>query len=238
MATSFAQQPQALASPMLQHTSQYPYFSNHRSNHSTGHFTPPSSTTPPSTNSSPTNVMRQAYQAKQCGYIPAALRPTEMPTPKQKRPMTPPRSAHSSVDSQVSRGSFLLSKSMPATPVDDMSSFMAPYGAVTRVVTDEWNDDFGNVTGMPTRNHWKVCSDSFFLFLHVELSLSRAMLSCGGCEIIHVPSDKMHICPRYSEKSHEAQCKREMLPVMNIFPCTSFQAFLLIMVFREHAIHA
>lgn len=38
---------------------------------------------------------------------------------------------------------------------------------MARVVTDEWNDEcLGDVTGLPTRDHWKVCSVlSFFLSL-------------------------------------------------------------------------
>ena len=158
MATSFAQRPQTFASPPVQ---QYPQFNFHRSSGSTSNlinFTPPSSVTPPSNNVSPSNVARQLYPQKQCGYIPAALRPTAMPL-TAKRPLTPPRSAHSSVDSQTSAASFSPAKSLPATPTDDMSSFIAPFSTVTRVVTDEWHDEFGDVTGVPTRNHWKVRSD-------------------------------------------------------------------------------
>ena len=152
---------------------QYPQFPQHRHTYSTGgHYTPPSSTTPPSLTSSPTNLMRQPNQSKACGYIPAALRPTEMPTSRQRRPLTPPRSAHSSVDSQAGSGSFSQSKSLPVTPTDDFGSFIAPFGAVTRVVTDEWNDDFGQVTGLPTRNHWKVSLFPFLVFVFLVKVLS------------------------------------------------------------------
>lgn len=150
MATSF-QQPQ---NPYAFQQQQNNYY---RSNYSQPNFTPPSSITPPASNISPTNVLappKQIYAQRSCGYVPAALRPTEMPQ-RLRRPDTPPRSAHSSFESSSSSNASRGSKSLPVTPTDDINSFMAPLSQVTRVVTDEWNEELGEVTGQPTRGHWK-----------------------------------------------------------------------------------
>ena len=148
MATSFAPAPQAILSPASQ------YSHHHTFSHGSQH-TPPNNT-PPSTNISPTNKhlhVRQLRQPTQCFYIPAAFRPTET---RPRRPLTPPRSAHSSVDSRNSNAGFAATKSLPVSPTEDMGAYFAQFGGVTRVVTDEWTDDLPNVTGQPTRNHWKV----------------------------------------------------------------------------------
>lgn len=188
---------------------QYPQFNQHRHTYSTGHYTPPSSTTPPSLTSSPTNL-RQAHQPKGCGYIPAALRPTEMPAPRQRRPLTPPRSAHSSVDSQAS-SSFSQPKSLPVTPTDDFGSFIAPFGAVTRVVTDEWNDDFGQVTGMPTRNHWKpdstasCCTSPTCTTVFSFMARRHHCRRCGG---IYCSSHSVRAVPLDQEARFHPQGNR------------------------------
>lgn len=154
MATSFAHQPTVQSSPT-------PYYYNQPA-YSQGHFTPPVSGTPPSTNISPTNShvhVRHLRQPRQCAYVPAVLRPTQMPVPKRNRPLTPPRSANNSMDSKSSDGGFTIGTvSLPTSPADDGSSFFGPVDGVSRVVSDEWNDEtaLGAVSGQPTRNHWKV----------------------------------------------------------------------------------
>ncbi|KAF2221607.1 hypothetical protein BDZ85DRAFT_19090 [Elsinoe ampelina] len=149
MATSF-QQPQN-AHQFQQHNAYYRQTYSQPAN-----FTPPSSVTPPNSKISPTNVAnppKQIYAQRSCGYVPAALRPT-VPA-RVRRPDTPPRSAQSSFESQSPSQQSRSSKSLPVTPTDDVSSFMAPLSQVTRVVTDEWNEELGEVTGQPTRGHWK-----------------------------------------------------------------------------------
>ena len=86
MAT-FAQQPQPLHSPTNIYAAQ-PQYGN--------------STTPPSNYVSPSNRSahlhaKQVRQPKQPLYIPAVLRPTELPGSRQAS-LTPPRSANSSMD--------------------------------------------------------------------------------------------------------------------------------------------
>lgn len=129
--------------------------------YSYGHFSP-RSMTPPSSSVSPTNNHSNAHpkqvrQPKQVFYIPAVLRPTEMCPPKSRRPLTPPRSAHSSLDSQGATSGFAIAPQplLPLSPIEDMPAFFNQFGPIARVVTDEWNEELGNVTGQPTRNHWK-----------------------------------------------------------------------------------
>ncbi|GAB7349694.1 hypothetical protein MBLNU459_g0438t1 [Dothideomycetes sp. NU459] len=153
MATSFAQAPQPLHSPtyIYQQQQQQPYY-NHNSARST----------PPSNNVSPTNHhshlhARQMRQPKQPLYIPAVLRPTELPCSRQTS-LTPPRSAHSSLDSTRDPAKFAGVSSLPVSPASEDDRAFAPWGqgSISRVVTDEWNDEpLGSVTGAPTRNHWK-----------------------------------------------------------------------------------
>lgn len=151
MATSFAQAPHALHSPtpIYQHQPHYSYHS--------------AQSTPPSNNVSPTSHhshlhARQMRQPKQPLYIPAVLRPTELPCSRQTS-LTPPRSAHSSMDINREQVRFAGIASLPISPASDDERAFAPWGtgSISRVVTDEWNDEpLGSVTGAPTRNHWKV----------------------------------------------------------------------------------
>lgn len=148
MATTFAQPPQNIIySPP----------------HNYGQTTYQQHSTPPSNNVSPTNNptyfhARQVRQPKQPLYIPAAYRPTEVSS--RQSSLTPPRSAHNSMDSTNSAAiKFVMPNSPPLSPEEDPERAYAPWGQATisRVVTDEWNEDaLGSVTGAPTRNHWKV----------------------------------------------------------------------------------
>lgn len=148
MATTLAQQPQAIFSPPLH-----------------GQPTYQQNSTPPSNNVSPTNHStylhaRQVRQPKQPLYIPAVYRPTEAAASRHNS-VTPPRSANNSVDSTKEGAlKFTLPQSPPLSPDEDIERSFYPWGqaSISRVVTDEWNDDaLGAVTGAPTRNHWKVC---------------------------------------------------------------------------------
>jgi hypothetical protein len=147
MATTFAQHPQP--SPIYIYSSQPQYGD---------------STTPPSNNVSPSNRSaymhaKQVRQPKQALYIPAVLRPTELPGSRQTS-LTPPRSAHSSMDMSRDSFKFVAPASLaspPMSPDEDDSRSFGPWGesSISRVVSDEWNETKTAVTGAPTRNHWK-----------------------------------------------------------------------------------
>ncbi|KAL1296755.1 hypothetical protein AAFC00_000222 [Neodothiora populina] len=133
-----------------------------------GQSTYQQNSTPPSNNVSPSNHSsylhaRQVRQPKQPLYIPAVYRPTEISVSRQSS-ITPPRSANNSVDSNASNPiKFNLPSSPPLSPDEGSERSFAPWGqgSISRVVTDEWNDDaLGAVTGAPTRNHWKPDSST------------------------------------------------------------------------------
>lgn len=157
MATTFAQQPQNIHSP--------PNY---------GLPTYQRTSTPPSNNVSPSNHStyihaRQVRQPKQPLYIPAVYRPTEISLSRQAS-LTPPRSANNSVDSNNDAPKFDLPSSPPLSPDDASETSFAPWGSasISRVVTDEWNEDvLGSVTGAPTRNHWKV-SDAMITLAQIH----------------------------------------------------------------------
>lgn len=77
-------------------------------------------------------------------YVPAVLRPTEKPARQ-----SPPKRGQA-----VSPG---LAESQESISDEEETSSMS------RIVTEEWNDDrVGDVTGPPSRNHWKVSTNSPF----------------------------------------------------------------------------
>lgn len=84
-------------------------------------------------------------------YVPAALRPTERPN--KNPPTTPPKSLHGSVDS-------LLDGFTEGSVKDDTRS--AP---LDLVVANDWfaDEELGEVTGEPTREHWKVSTIPFHI---------------------------------------------------------------------------
>ena len=127
-----------------------------------------------SNNNSPTSHHQLPLQSRQLRppkaplYVPAALRPTERP-PKQHNqhhqasPPTPPRSIHAS----SSLDSLNDSPTTPDTyePITRRSTMESSHsGSVSAVVSklaeDEWmkNESLGYVTGLPTKDHWKVSS--------------------------------------------------------------------------------
>lgn len=134
-----------------------------------GHPSPASSnnTTPTTTtNSSPTSPRlssatlnqlplqsRQLRPPKAPLYVPAALRPTERP--QRHSPPTPPRSVHGSLDSLSNSDSEVHE---PISRRSTMDSTTSSNGIISKLAEDEWmkNEDLGSVTGLPTRDHWKV----------------------------------------------------------------------------------
>ena len=127
-----------------------------------GHPSPTNSNTTTPSNNSPTSPRlntaslhqlplqsRQLRPLKGPLYVPAALRPTERP--QKASPITPPRSVHGSLDSlnedstePISRRSTLESKASTST--------------ISKSAEHAWmkNEQLGLVTGLPTRDHWKV----------------------------------------------------------------------------------
>lgn len=192
-------------STYVQQPHNIPYPQN-LSNYAHQPYTPPSSITPPSQNVSPTNSNSQFTSkwnnsARQVGYLPAALRPTELPG-KIKRPLTPPRSVHSSLDSQSSQLSHATfsTHSLPTTPTDEFGGFLngPPEGLVSRVVSDEWVDELGEVVGAPARSHWKpdssavACSSSS---CDTVFSLWSRRHHCRRCGDIYCGSHTAHSVP-------------------------------------------
>lgn len=149
MSTMFAQPPVApsLSGPtpiVGAPTSPQPYTSQ-------AQFTPPSSSetvsgvqspiSPRASWNVPQHLQMPSRQIKQRQgplYVPAVLRPTERPVRS-----SPPKGAQ--YGSPESFDEF--SADRPAGIVPHLS----------RIVTEEWNEEvLGSVTGMPSRNHWKV----------------------------------------------------------------------------------
>jgi hypothetical protein len=199
MATTFMQSPTPIHSQ--------PYYTN--------------STTPPSNNVSPSNRSaymhaKQVRQPKQPLYIPAVLRPTELPGSRQAS-MTPPRSAHSSMDMSRDMVKFTNNTgpaslaSPPLSPDEDEFRSYGPWGpaSITTVVSDEWNEtNVGAVTGTPTRNHWKpdhsaalcassACARSF--------SLINRRHHCRRCGNIFCASHSPHAIPLDQEARFHSQ---------------------------------
>jgi hypothetical protein len=99
---------------------------------------------------------RQLRPQKSPMYVPAVLRPTEKPVrqspPKNKSIYGSPESAEE-VEGSGRSGEGIVP-------------------GLTRVVTEEWNEEtLGEVTGPPSRNHWKV--RNFYFLLISLLPMSR-----------------------------------------------------------------
>ncbi|KKK17123.1 FYVE domain protein, partial [Aspergillus ochraceoroseus] len=121
-----------------------------------GHPSPMNSATTTPANNSPTSPRlqylplqtRQLRPPKAPLYVPAALRPTERP--QKPSPPTPPRSIHGSFDS-LNDGETSDTVSRRST-LESVAS-----GGISKLAEDEWmkNEHLGEVTGLPTRDHWK-----------------------------------------------------------------------------------
>lgn len=175
MATTQYTVPPSLASPTL--------FQHHAGvQYNPGPAQPANATTSPSSSISPPSP-RSAYlaahlqpqaqirQPKTPLYIPAVLRPTEKPTRN-----SPPKSGKASLDGE--RGQAL--------PADRVNNLKTAETSISRVTTEDWNDDaLGKVTGPPTRDHWKV--RRYFAAVGF-LSLHRsACLFCSFCKCFPTP---------------------------------------------------
>ena len=105
---------------------------------------------------------RQLRPPKSPLYVPAVLRPTERPI--KQTPLTPPRSVHGSLDSLdgVEAGRMLSRR-----PTGESMT----KAGLSRLVEGEriGESRVGTVTGLPTREHWKVS-------VHLECLRSS---SCG-----------------------------------------------------------
>ncbi len=146
-----------------------------------GHPSPMNSGSSTPANNSPTSPRqqylplqnRQLRPPKAPLYVPAALRPTERPS--KPSPPTPPRSVHGSLDS-LNDGETGETVSRRTT----LESFSSG-GGVSKLAENEWmkNEQLGEVTGLPTRDHWKVSEN-----ISSPFCVSRAFgpnLYCGGC---------------------------------------------------------
>lgn len=89
---------------------------------------------------------RQLRPPKGPLYVPAALRPTERP--QKSSPITPPRSVHGSLDSL----------NEDTEPISRRSTMESRSSGISKSAETEWmkHEDLGDVTGHPTRDHWKV----------------------------------------------------------------------------------
>jgi hypothetical protein len=86
------------------------------------------------------NQVRQLRPPKSPLYVPAVLRPTERPG--RQGPLTPPKSLHGSLDS-LNEAGFGGGTGRGGAPLFD---FALP------------EEELGEVTGPPNRDHWKVGS--------------------------------------------------------------------------------
>ena len=121
-----------------------------------GQPSPVNSATATPSNNSPTSPRqqylplnnRQLRPPKAPLYVPAALRPTERP--QKHSPPTPPRSVHGSLDS--------LNDGEEQTVSSRRSTMDSTTSGVSRLAENEWmrHEHLGQVTGLPTRDHWKV----------------------------------------------------------------------------------
>ncbi|KAA8651370.1 uncharacterized protein ATNIH1004_000252 [Aspergillus tanneri] len=166
-----------------------------------GHASPVNSTNT-TANSSPTSPQQQylPLQTRQLRppkaplYVPAALRPTERPQ-KPSLP-TPPRSVHGSLDS-LNDCEIQESLSRRST-MESVSS-----GSISKKAEDEWmkNEHLGEVTGLPTRDHWKAdsaspncdsptCRSSFGLFLRRHHCRHCGHVFCSSHTPYSVPLDQ------------------------------------------------
>ncbi|KAJ6160317.1 hypothetical protein N7470_003713 [Penicillium chermesinum] len=131
---------------------------------------------------------RQLRPPKGPLYVPAALRPTERP--QKSSPITPPRSVHGSLDSL----------NEDTEPISRRSTMESKSSGVSKVAEHEWmkTEQLGEVTGQPTRDHWKAdaaspncdsptCRSSFGIFLRRH--------HCRHCGHVFCSSHTPHVVP-------------------------------------------
>ncbi|KAL2014866.1 hypothetical protein VTN00DRAFT_2391 [Thermoascus crustaceus] len=169
-----------------------------------GHPSPANSATNTPSNNSPTSPRlpnaalhqlplqsRQLRPPKAPLYVPAVLRPTERP--HKPSPLTPPRSVHGSLDS-------LNDGEAQEQPISRRSTLDSSRSGISKLAEDEWmrTEHLGEVTGMPTREHWKAdsaspncdsptCRSFFGLFLRRH--------HCRHCGHVFCSSHTPHLIP-------------------------------------------
>ncbi|KAF2716057.1 hypothetical protein K431DRAFT_236234 [Polychaeton citri CBS 116435] len=172
--------------------------------------TSPMAQTPPSNNVSPTNHthlhVKQLRQPRQPLYMPAALRPTELPTrPKDvpgqpKAPDTPPDSKHGSFDSARSSASSSSSGSRSNTVTfsanDEIDRLRM---SLSRAASEDLEESSSAVSGNPTTAHWKpdlsrldcaVCHVSFTWYFRRHHCRKCGEVVCGNHLTRTVPLDQ------------------------------------------------
>lgn len=187
MAVNFASAPTAIQNPMNRYnpynglSGPTPYSSSSNTPSTVSPTSPQISSASPSPGKQPA-IARQIKPPKNPLYVPAVLRPTEAPARHRSRkssttslqriiastsstPITPPSSAENSFDSKDGQ------RNMEETI---QRRLLAGEG-ISRVVTDEWNDDvMEDVTGAPTRDHWKVCQPMLRDPRHLSCAFMRS----------------------------------------------------------------
>ena len=153
MATDFAMPAQQFAAS----PSQYTLYSSRSQQTS-----PINSATGTPSNSSPTSPRasvlpylpahtRQLRPPKSPLYVPAVLRPTDPPKKTVKQsPLTPPASRHNSFD-PFENAKALTRRSTGESGSSDLDSLLE---------SENSTEGLGQVTALPTREHWKVCLQS------------------------------------------------------------------------------
>ncbi|PYI24960.1 putative FYVE domain protein [Aspergillus japonicus CBS 114.51] len=130
-------------------------------------------------------------------YVPAALRPNNDHATQKASPPSPPRSVHGSLDS-LTEGEI----GVPATRRSTMESYSSG-STVSKLAEDEWmkKEDLGEVTGQPTREHWKAdsaspncdsptCRSSFGIFLRRHHCRHCGHVFCSSHTPYVVPLDQ------------------------------------------------
>lgn len=169
-----------------------------------GHPSPTNSNTTTPSNNSPTSPRlttstlhqlplqsRQLRPPKGPLYVPAALRPTERP--QKSSPITPPRSAHGSLDS--------LNEDSDE-PISRRSTMESKYSGISKSAEHEWmkTEHLGVVTGLPTREHWKVSDISIHPRNGHSVSIYGALVGMA-----YVPSE-MSFASTSSPKHDDRTC--------------------------------
>ncbi|KAH8699183.1 hypothetical protein BGW36DRAFT_377427 [Talaromyces proteolyticus] len=172
-----------------------------------GHPSPSNSANNTPSNSSPASPQmsnatlhypsqsRQIRPPKAPLYVPAVLRPTERPaktSSKDSSPITPPRSVHGSLDSLNEE---------PA-PVHRQTTINSTKSGPTKCSEDVMKDErLGEVTGVPTRDHWKAdaasqtcdsptCRSSFGIFTRRHHCRHCGHVFCSSHTPYVVPLDQ------------------------------------------------
>jgi len=156
MAADFASAQAAMPAPMFSNFQQPQYQQLYYGSQ----HTPINSANATPSNLSPTSPRHHSHLSipvqlrpqKSPLYIPAALRPTEKPLRN-----SPPKDKKAGTESPDSV------KALPKhLRTDSLGS------SINRIVSAEWNDEpLGEVTGPPTRNHWKVSILHFAVFFNI-----------------------------------------------------------------------